>query len=119
MGLLSGVQGFVLGFAVGFGTGVTVRGHEAGIKNTLRPMAKWAMKSSLTMAEKSKEAMARFGEAVQDLSAEVRNELKTRREKPETRVGKKMKTGAIKRKRKVRVATVTPIREVSPVEVVS
>lgn len=94
MSLLSGSKGFLIGFTVGFGSGVVLHDYLPKLKNTTQPFFKLAFKSTLLLAEKSREISARLVENLQDLLAEVRFELKEDRALAKGRKKKKRAQGA-------------------------
>lgn len=75
------LPGFGVGFMVGFGSGLIARDTLPVIKTIFRPFTRFAMKSTVKVFERSREAMARASEALEDTVAEVKTELKGRTEK--------------------------------------
>ncbi|MFW7379843.1 MAG: DUF5132 domain-containing protein [Oligoflexus sp.] len=86
---------FGLGFIAGFGTGFVSREIVSASKNALKPLAKEFMRTGMQAVEKSREAFAHVGEAIEDLVAEVRTESQEVKE-AKTGPSKKKKTVAAK-----------------------
>lgn len=76
MGLIGNGKGFVVGFVAGFGTGMITK--EVFPHLELTQLLKGAMRTGITLAERSKELASRASEIVQDNWAEVQLELKKR-----------------------------------------
>ena len=89
---------FGAGFVAGFGTGFVSR----EIASALKPAAKAAFKSSVTLFEKGKEGMAHFGETLEDLMAEAKSELAFAGAKLKRTDTPKAKEKAPKKKAKIR-----------------
>lgn len=97
--LFNGTRNFIVGFAFGFGTGLMTRELAPYLKKTIKPGLKGLMKVSIRGFEKMKESLFTFGEFMEDLTEEVKVELKE---------------GARKKKKAKRPRVVTPL--VRPVE---
>lgn len=98
MGLFSGTKGFVVGFTTGFGAGLFARDLMPHVKDAMAPAMKFALRTSLEAAERSRELTARFGELLQDTLAEVQLELRQRKQPP--RSAKSSKASLIRPKKK-------------------
>lgn len=86
-----GIASFSAGFAVGFGTGFVSRELFPIMKEIMRPIIKTSVKSAVKIYERSREALARFGEVLEDSVAEVKQELKDDHEGKKERGVKKQK----------------------------
>jgi hypothetical protein len=64
----------LLGMAVGAACVIFGRRLMAPVRRLARPTAKAALKSGLTAVERSREVVARLGEELEDLAAEVEAE---------------------------------------------
>lgn len=102
-----GFASFGTGFTVGFGAGLLARETVPVLKRVARPMTRVMVKSAIQLSEKSREALARVGETLEDIVAEVRGELK--------RDYRKLHKRAVARKAKAQHraegAKVTPLRK--------
>lgn|GEM_PF-4695147 len=103
--LFNGTRNFIFGFAVGFGTGYISRELTPYLKNIARPAVKGVIKLSVRSFEKMKEGLFHFGEMMEDITEEVKVELKE-----ESRKAKKVK--------RPRVVTplVRPVETEAPIE---
>lgn len=77
------IPSFGFGFVIGFGAGFVSREITSATKATIKPVAKEVIRSGMQALDKSREAFAHIGEAIEDLVAEVRSE-KARTETPTT-----------------------------------
>jgi len=68
------------GAALGVGAALVAVAAIPAIVAATRPLARVALKSSLLLLEKGREAMAEAGEHLEDLVAEVKTELADERE---------------------------------------
>jgi hypothetical protein len=71
---------FILGFSIGLALGIIMRELSPDMKAMLKPMAKNLIRSTFTFVEKCREKISVFGEAVEDITAEVNYELKNKKE---------------------------------------
>jgi hypothetical protein len=76
MGLFSGTQGFILGFTAGYGFGFFSREIIPTITGLAKPASKSVIRTGLFLIEKTREGMAKFGETMEDLAAEVNLEMR-------------------------------------------
>jgi hypothetical protein len=67
--------------AIGIGVAVLVPIAIIKLAPYVRPLARSAVKGGLIAAEKGREALAELGEAMDDLVAEVREDLRAERER--------------------------------------
>ena len=103
------MRGFSLGFMVGFGTGFMAREIFPVMKELGTPIARITSKSGVKVFEYTREAIARIGENLEDIVAEVRAEMRHKRSG--LRKGK-----ALRRKPGRKMAEVVPLRkEAAPV----
>jgi hypothetical protein len=65
----------MMGFVVGFGAGFVARDVYPYVREVARPAAKGIMKGTILSFEKMREGLFRFGEVLEDLTAEVKSEL--------------------------------------------
>ncbi len=86
-----GLSSFGMGFTVGFGTGFLSRELLPTLKTVAKPLLMVSLKSSIRLYEQSREAMAHFGEMLEDSVAEVKYELKRSHQKELKRSKKKSK----------------------------
>ena len=70
--------------AIGAGIAVAVPVAALYLAPFVRPVARSTMKAGLVVFEKSRETVAEIGEIMEDMVAEVREELRIKRERPET-----------------------------------
>jgi hypothetical protein len=77
MGLFdNGLKGnIVTGLAIGIGTALVAPQLIPALAGVVKPLAKAAIKGSLVLYEKSKEAVAEAGEMMEDIVAEVKAEM--------------------------------------------
>lgn len=68
------------GVAIGLGVAVLVPAAIIALAPVIRPMARSTMKAGILAYEKAREAVAEMGEVVDDLVAEVQEELQDARE---------------------------------------
>lgn len=80
---------FGIGFVVGFGTGFVSREIANASRDTLKPLAKEVVKTSMNAVDKGKEAVAHFSELVEDLIAEIRSDDKAAKQKTKRKGAKK------------------------------
>ncbi len=81
MALLEDEQRNVLiGIAIGLAAAGLLKNIGPAFRGMGRPLAKAAIKSSLTFLDKGREKTAEFGEAFEDLVAEARAELDAERQ---------------------------------------
>jgi len=81
MSFIQQKKDFILGFALGVGAGLITRDLIPGISKSIRPTIKLLIMNGITLVEKFRESMARAGETIEDLTAEVNLELKERPKK--------------------------------------
>lgn len=86
---------FGIGFLGGFIAGFVSR----ELTTAARPIAKGAIRSSLSMIDRSREALAQMGESFDDLVAEARAELSSRGEAAEAVVASAHGEGKVSEKR--------------------
>lgn len=68
-------RGILLGVGIGIGATMLAREFFPAIGALGRPLLKAAVKSSLLLYDRGREASARLGETIEDLAAESRVEL--------------------------------------------
>ncbi len=78
---------FGVGFVVGFGSGFFSREALPVAREVIYPLSRVTIKSAVKAFENAREALSRMGEAVEDIFAEVRQDLKKEKGKK-----KKMRT---------------------------
>jgi hypothetical protein len=66
---------FIKGAALGLGVAILVPVAVAVLMPVIRPMARSALKAGILAYEKGRETLAEFGETVDDIVAEVEEEL--------------------------------------------
>ncbi|MGD8842157.1 MAG: DUF5132 domain-containing protein [Gammaproteobacteria bacterium] len=66
---------FIKGAALGLGVAILVPVAVAVLMPVIRPMARSALKAGIFAYEKGRETLAEFGETVDDIVAEVEEEL--------------------------------------------
>ncbi len=72
----NGLKGnIVTGLAIGIGTALFAPQVIPALAGVVKPIAKAAIKGSLVLYEKSKEAVAEVGEMMEDIVAEVKAEM--------------------------------------------
>jgi hypothetical protein len=72
----NGLKGnIVTGLAIGIGTALFAPQVIPALAGVVKPLAKAAIKGSLVLYEKSKEAVAEVGEMMEDIVAEVKAEM--------------------------------------------
>lgn len=71
-------RNFVTGFTLGVGVGLLSREIYPYVKEVVRPLAKGALKGAILGMEKAREGFFRFGEVLEDITAEVKSELRVR-----------------------------------------
>ncbi len=72
----NGLKGnIVTGLAIGVGTALFAPQVIPALAGVIKPIAKAAIKGSLILYEKSKEAVAEAGEMMEDIVAEVKAEM--------------------------------------------
>ncbi len=72
----NGLKGnIVTGLAVGIGAALFAPQVIPALAGVVKPLAKAAIKGSLVLYEKSKEAVAEVGEMMEDIVAEVKAEM--------------------------------------------
>src|SRR5258706_1999602 len=71
----SGKSRLILGVGIGIAVAGAVRQIAPAFRGLGRPLAKAAMKSTLTLLDRGRLQMAEFKESVEDLAAEARAEL--------------------------------------------
>lgn len=76
MAFFGEVRGFIVGFSTGFGTGLVARELIPTFGKMVKPATKTLIRGGYTLMERFREGMARFGETLEDLAAEVNLELK-------------------------------------------
>jgi hypothetical protein len=69
--------------AIGIGVAILVPVVAKALAPFVRPVARSALKIGVVTYEKGREAIAEFGEIVDDMVAEVREELRAERERAE------------------------------------
>jgi hypothetical protein len=74
------------GFATGIAATVIVREFMPHFKDVGKPLAKATVRSAIATFEKTRERLARFGESVEDLVAEVQYDM-TEERKQKHRTG--------------------------------
>jgi hypothetical protein len=90
----NGLKGnIVTGLAIGIGTALFAPQVIPALAGVVKPLAKAAIKGSLVVYEKSKEAFAEVGEMMEDIVAEVKAEMEESH-KQAGGVGPEDKTGA-------------------------
>lgn len=87
-----GLTNFATGFAVGYGFGFFTREIVRTSQEVIRPIAKKSLLSTIAAYEKSRESIARFGERLEDLVAEVREEDSSSSIKKQSRARRKSTT---------------------------
>jgi uncharacterized spore protein YtfJ len=75
MGILNGAYSFSLGFTLGFGSGFFSRELINPVRAMILPSSKWVVKSMIKATEMSRETMAKVGDHLSDMIAEVKYEL--------------------------------------------
>lgn len=98
-----GLGQFSAGFMMGFGTGFMTREIFPLAREMMTPILRVASKSGVRTFEFTREAMARIGERLEDIVAEVQSEMRHKRARPHA--AKKAK-----RPRR-RMAEVVPLRQ--------
>jgi len=89
----NGLKGnIVTGLAIGIGTALFAPQVIPALAGVVKPLAKAAIKGSLVLYEKSKEAVAEVGEMMEDIVAEVKAEMEESHEQsagisPEDKTG--------------------------------
>jgi hypothetical protein len=104
--LFNGNGKFFLGFTVGFGTGLIARDAFPYISRLVKPLSKQTIKLGITSLEKTRESLSRFGEILEDITEEVKFELKSRG------LGKSGKTRPVTPKKKRTARESAPTIEV-------
>jgi len=90
----NGLKGnIVTGLAIGIGTALFAPQVIPALAGVVKPLAKAAIKGSLVLYEKSKEAFSEVGEMMEDIVAEVKAEMAESHEQS-TGIGPEDKTGA-------------------------
>lgn len=108
--LFNGTRNFIMGFALGFGTGLITREIAPHVKQVLRPGLKSIIKLSIQGFEKMKEGFFRFGEVMEDLTEEVKVELKEKPYKKKKAKRPRVVTPIV-RTVETEMATETPLRK--------
>jgi hypothetical protein len=75
----AGKSGLVRGIAIGLGAAVLIPVAAAAVGPFIRPAARSVLKFGLVAFEKAREAAGELAETVEDLAAEVREELRAER----------------------------------------
>jgi hypothetical protein len=76
----NGKDALLMGLALGAGVAAVARGMVPAIRDTGRPLAKAALKSSFLFFERTRETLAEWSEEVEDLLAEVQAEVEAEAE---------------------------------------
>ena len=77
MAFIGNNNDFLKGLAIGVGIALAAPLVIRSLSGSARPLAKAALKTGMTFYEKSRETMAEVGEVVEDLMAEVSDEVES------------------------------------------